>query len=171
MKAAILTRLVLVTVAAVSLACGQRGATSKPPVLSSQPVVHSERNAFEVGQADNGKKVELPSGSLLVLNLQNPPNWIVHVGDQRILKIAQDTHGRYPRSQGVFRGAARGSTVLEAVSDYPCMHVQPRCLMPSSAFRVTVIVVRSLDEETRGYWTPERMREAKPMPMPYPSSS
>jgi hypothetical protein len=59
------------------------------------------------------------------------------------------------------------SAIFLACPSFACAHaaVQDDAGTPSS------ITTNQMEEETESYWTPERMRAAKPIPMPVPPKS
>ena len=57
--------------------------------------------------------------------------------------------------------------IFLACPSFACAHAAAQ----DDAGAPPAITTNQTEQETESYWTPERMREAKPMPMPVPSKS
>lgn len=110
------------------------GAPVAPPVASATPGV-----TRMVTLADDGQTITLFPGASFLLSLGNDLDWRVQVGDETILRF--DPNAAAPaESQGVYVAGQAGRTMLTATGDPKCARAIPRCLAPSRAFRVEIIV-------------------------------
>ncbi len=89
--------------------------------------------------ADDGQTIVLFPGTSLLLSLGNDLDWRVQVGDEAILRFDPNAAG-LSESQGMYVAGQPGRTTLTATGDPKCASAIPRCLAPSRAFRVEIVV-------------------------------
>jgi hypothetical protein len=90
--------------------------------------------------ADNGATVVLTVGDRFALKLgQAPPDWEVSITDENVLSRVRNI-ATMIGVQGVYTATAPGTAVLSAVGTFPCQRTNPRCMIASPLFRVTVVV-------------------------------
>ncbi len=118
--------------------------TSTPTIVPSTPSPAdtgpgSAGETPNVTLADDGKTITLQVDQAFLLDLGEGYDWNVTIADQSILsrEIGVLT---IRGSQGLFKAHKPGTTSLTATGDPTCLKSQPPCMMPSVAFRLTIVV-------------------------------
>jgi hypothetical protein len=95
--------------------------------------------------ADSGETVGLRTGQRLIVDLMPGPGayaWDRPRLSGSALRLVSAAGG-YPdhgRMRAVFLAAGPGTAVLSALTDMPCLHTRPRCLIAQRVWTVRVIV-------------------------------
>jgi hypothetical protein len=93
-----------------------------------------------ITQSDNGKMVNLVTGSTVFLALGNDDDWTITVEDKTVLS-PYVSEPLPPRFQGAFTARQPGQTTISAVGEPLCRKAQPPCGAPAVLFRVQVVVM------------------------------
>ena len=115
-----LTLAVGATAVWAEVAANRAGATG-----SGTATVSGTGTPRRVTAADNGSTLHLAVGDTLRLDLGDLP-WVVRVAPAGIIESI-DTAAAPGR--GTYRAVAPGTTELTAVTDYPCRHATPACMV------------------------------------------
>jgi hypothetical protein len=90
--------------------------------------------------AENGATVLMTVGDRFALKLgQAPPDWEVSLSDPNVISRVRNI-ATMIGVQGVYEATAPGVAVLSAEGTFPCQRANPRCMIASPLFRVTVVV-------------------------------
>jgi hypothetical protein len=112
------------------------------PMPSSAPVTPAGN---VLTAADTGARITLATGQRLTIDLAPGPgayawHWLRLTGSGlRLLSVT----GGYPHHgpmRAVFLATGPGTAVLSSVSDMPCLHERPRCLVAQRLWTATVII-------------------------------
>jgi hypothetical protein len=123
--------------------------TMRPPVQTSMPAPSASASPMPAGNvltaASNGATVTVATGELLTVDLAPGPG--IYAWDRpqlagsslRLLWMAGGYPSRGPMRAG-FLAVSPGVTVVSTVSDMPCLHTRPRCLVAQREWWARVIV-------------------------------
>ncbi len=95
-----------------------------------------------VTDGDSGTTVRLAAGQRLRVRLTNGTYDPPESSADRVV-VRRSSSGGYPSDQPVdatFEAVGKGSADVTATSDAACFHTEPRCMMASREWRVTVVV-------------------------------
>ena len=88
---------------------------------------------------DQGKTITMNTGDSFLLQLGDVYTWDISISDQAILSRVMNI-AVIKGAQGVYIAHQPGTVTLIAAGDPLCRQSQPPCMMPSIAFKVTVVV-------------------------------
>jgi hypothetical protein len=124
-------------------------ATAAPARRSTPPPSPSPRRTptpvagtVTVTDDDSGSTVHLVSGQHLRVRLSQG-TWDPPDSTDSAVVARRSSSGGYPSDQpvdAVFDAVGRGSAQVTAQSDAACFHTQPRCLMATRQWQVSVVV-------------------------------
>jgi hypothetical protein len=95
-----------------------------------------------VGNDDSGRTVTLAVGQRLHVRLDNG-TWDPPVSSSDAVVVRRSSTGGYPSNEPVdatFAAIGRGRAEVTAQSDAACFHTNPRCMMASRQWQLTVVV-------------------------------
>jgi hypothetical protein len=113
-------------------------AASPSPRRTPTPVA----GTVTVTDGDSGTTVHLVVGQHLRVRLSQG-TWDPPVSTDDAVVVRRSSAGGYPTDQPVdatFDAVGRGRADVTAQSDAACFHTQPRCLMATRQWQVTVVV-------------------------------
>ena len=119
-----------------------QGATSQPltEVTPNTPAPGATSEGQKVvTRDDQGKTITMHTGDSFLLQLGEQYTWDISISDQNVLSRVINI-AVVKGAQGVYTAHQPGTVTLTANGDPLCRQSQPPCMMPSIAFRITVIV-------------------------------
>jgi hypothetical protein len=128
----ILIASLLFLVVLLSACGGEPNPTGTSPTASSG-------NPRTVTLSDDTKTITLRVGERLLLQLGNEYEWIVEIPDETIISRVTNITV-VSGAQGVYEARHRGSTMLVAAGDPPCLKENPPCQQQSTGFQIDVVV-------------------------------
>ena len=119
-----------------------QGATSQPltEITPNPPTPGATPGGQKiVTRDDQGKTITLNTGDSFLLQLGEQFTWDISISDQNVLSRVINI-AVVKGAQGVYIAHQPGTVTLTANGDPLCRQSQPPCMMPSIAFKITVIV-------------------------------
>jgi hypothetical protein len=112
---------------------------------SATPTAHP--NPVMLTAADNGRTVRVTPGAVISVRLApNAGSYDPPVSDDETVLTRTSNEGGYPVGGDAiarFSALAPGTAHISSQTDLSCMHSNPRCMVATRVFTVTVIVARS----------------------------
>jgi len=140
-----LTRASVVFVLAGLAACGSvaNGAQGNGVRMGGPSATPVPSGEVTVTEADSGRTVHLHIGQRLRVVLGgHGQQWHLPASPGSSLRLAAASGG-YPSNRpadAVFIAVRAGTASITSVTDDPCLHAQPPCMIPQRAWSVHVIV-------------------------------
>ncbi|MEO6204047.1 MAG: hypothetical protein ABIO67_01495 [Mycobacteriales bacterium] len=129
-------------VATASSASAGPGRATSPQPTSPRPTPQASAGTVTVTDADSGRTIRLAIGQRLRVGLSNG-TWQPPVSSDAAVLPRRSSTGGYPSDQPVdatFEATATGIADVTSQTDAACFHTEPRCMMPTRQWSVTVQV-------------------------------
>jgi hypothetical protein len=115
----------------------------------SMPTASAAPGTVQLSEADNGRRVTVQQGKVLLVQLRGCENPYVvpSAGPGPLFRESVDYRANGVNST-VFRGLMTGSTTLRSTTDPACFHVAQPCARPAMLWSVEVEVVPASPDDT-----------------------
>jgi hypothetical protein len=110
---------------------------------STTPGASAPNGEVTVTEADSGKTVHLRIGQRLrVVLVGHGMQWHRPASPEPLLRVAEASGG-YPSTRpaiAVFLAVRSGTASVSSITDHPCLHAQPPCMIPQRVWSLRVLV-------------------------------